>query len=43
MFNWNKIGQWKNKAGDISSKMKDLAKDLITVETEDEDFNAAFE
>ena len=36
MINWNRITEWKSKAGDISSKMKGFAKDLITVE-EDED------
>jgi hypothetical protein len=37
MFNWNKISEWKNKAGDISVKMKDFAKDLITLEEGDLD------
>jgi hypothetical protein len=32
MFNWNKLSEWTNKAGNISNKMKDFAKDLITVD-----------
>jgi hypothetical protein len=39
MFNWNKISNFTSKAGNITSKVKDFAKDLITVE---EDNNEAF-
>ena len=36
MLNWNKISEWGSKAKDVSYKMKDFAKDLITVEESDE-------
>lgn len=31
-MNWNKLSEWTNKAGNISSKMKEFAKDLVTVD-----------
>ena len=37
MFNWNKISELANKAGNISNKMKDFAKDLITVDEDNEE------
>jgi hypothetical protein len=39
MFNWNKLSEWTNKAGNISNKMKDFAKDLITVDGPEDDDN----
>jgi hypothetical protein len=34
MLNWNTISSWTTKAGDISSKVKGFAKDLMTVDEE---------
>ncbi|CAD8083459.1 unnamed protein product [Paramecium sonneborni] len=51
MLGWNKITQLTSKAGGAVSKVKDFAKDLITVDTEDnenqtnsssQDFQSAF-
>lgn len=35
MLGWNKITQLTSKAGGAVSKVKDFAKDLITVEVEE--------
>lgn len=35
-MNWNKLSEWSNKAGNISTKMKDFAKDLVTVDDNDD-------
>lgn len=35
MLGWNKITQLTSKAGGAVSKVKDFAKDLITVDTEE--------